>query len=959
MLTPKAGAAKALTNRLTRWADAEHFRQHEDKILMVLTLIIGAIVGLVVASFILVTENLGARMYPAGGAAWRRLTVPVLGALLTGVLLYRYFPYARGSGIPQTKTALFLYDGFIRFRTVVGKFVLSSISLASGISLGREGPSVQVGAGIASVLGRWLGLGPHNIRALVPVGAAAALAAAFNTPVAAVLFTLEEVMGDMHAPVLGSVVLSSATSWIVLHLVLGDEPLFHVPAYQLVHPAELIVYAALGVIGGLVSVCFVKLLLWQRKKFLGMPGWTQALQPVAGGLAVGVLGWFVPDVLGVGYSHVSEALNSQLPVRLMVLLVVLKLVATATCYASGNAGGIFGPSLFIGAMMGGAVGATAHSFLPDYTGSAGAYALVGMGAAFAGIIRVPLTSVIMIFEVTRDYSIIVPLMIANLISYFISQRLQPDPIYEALQQQDGIHLPAGHQRESPLLVQNAARRPTQVISIDEPLRQALARVDGGVDAWPVVDHGDLVAMLRIPALREAIESGHSDQTVGGLLEATELPRPLTAENFPHVHRDHSLDMALRRMAQANMNVLPVVSRANVRHFEGIVTTPDILAAYGLAEKPGETAGTIKPERSRGPLLVGLLAAVAGVLIAIGFVSYSYRTQRLEKARREFQAANALLAEDRTEEAIEQLRDALSISHQNGEYRLALGLALVKAQHFSEAEIYLQQILRADPDNGRANLGMARVAAAENRIQDAVKYYHRAIYGSWPHSAEDERTQARFELVEFLVRRGDRKQAVSELSILAEQGPKTPAVKKRVARMLLDLGAARQAAGTFRELTHLDGRDPEASAGLGDAEYALGDCALAQEAYRQALKWDPSNAGASRQRQVCDTILSFDPALPRLSAQERYRRSTLVLDATIAAVERCLRTPAKVVPPELQPLLDRARTALKVRPRHTVLSDITQTNLSLARDLWAQRVRLCNPSEVLDEALDRLLSPAAP
>ena len=451
-------------DRLRTWVAKDHLRQYEDKVLLVLTLVIGAIVGLVIASFILVTENLGARMYPAGGAPWRRFTIPVLGSLMTGVLLYKYFPNARGSGIPQTKAALFLHDGFIRLRTVLGKFGLSSVSLASGISLGREGPSVHVGVGIASVLGRWLGLGPSKVRALVPIGASAALAAAFNTPVAAVLFTLEEVMGDMHAPVLGSIVLSSATSWIVLHLVLGDEPLFHVPPYQLVHPLEFLVYAALGVVGGLVSVCFVKLLLWQRKYFRRMAAWGQALQPVVGGLLVGVLGWFVPDVLGVGYSHVSEALNSQLPLRLMVLLVVLKLVATVTCYASGNAGGIFGPSLFIGAMMGGVVGGTAHSLLPDYTGSAGAYALVGMGAAFVSIIRVPLTSVIMIFEVTRDYSIIVPLMIANLISFFISQRLQPEPIYEALQHQDGIHLPAGgRDREVPLLVRDAAHPPQEVL----------------------------------------------------------------------------------------------------------------------------------------------------------------------------------------------------------------------------------------------------------------------------------------------------------------------------------------------------------------------------------------------------------------------------------------------------------------------------------------------------------------
>src|SRR3954453_20715186 len=250
--------------------------QHEDKVLLVLTLIIGAVVGLVVVLFIFLTENLGARLYPAGSPAWRRVLTPVAGALISGFLLKRYFPNARGSGIPQTKAALFLRDGFISLRTVLGKFFLCSASLASGMALGREGPAVQVGAGLASVIARRLGLSKQYVKALIPVGGAAALAAAFNTPIAAVLFSLEEIMGDLHAPILGSVVLSSATSWMVLHLVLGDEPLFHVAGYHLVSPVELLVYAALGLVGGLGSVGFVKMLLWLRSRFLALPrqtGW--------------------------------------------------------------------------------------------------------------------------------------------------------------------------------------------------------------------------------------------------------------------------------------------------------------------------------------------------------------------------------------------------------------------------------------------------------------------------------------------------------------------------------------------------------------------------------------------------------------------------------------------------------------------------------------------------------------
>src|SRR5271157_2520645 len=405
-------------------------RQREDQVFLVLALVIGALTGLVVVAFILLTERMGMRLYPVGGAPWRRLLFPVVGSLGIGYLLYRYFPDARGSGVPQTKAALFAREGRITLRTVLGKFFCTSATLASGIPLGREGPSVQVGAGIGSVLGRLVGLRSEQVKNLIPVGAAAAIAAAFNTPLAAVLFALEEIMGDLHAPVIGAVVLASATSWMVLRVFLGNNPLFKVPQYQLVHPAEFAVYAVLGVAGGLVSVAFTKLLLGIRERFLRLPQNTVWFQPVAGGLLVGLMGLFVPQVLGVGYGYVGDALNGNMALKLMALLVVLKLFAVTTSYASGNAGGIFGPALFLGAMLGGTVGTVAHRLLPAHTATAGAYALVGMGAVFAGIVRAPMTSVVMIFEMTQDYAVIVPLMIANLVSLFISSRLQRQPIYD-------------------------------------------------------------------------------------------------------------------------------------------------------------------------------------------------------------------------------------------------------------------------------------------------------------------------------------------------------------------------------------------------------------------------------------------------------------------------------------------------------------------------------------------------
>ncbi|MGH7617375.1 MAG: chloride channel protein, partial [Gemmatimonadaceae bacterium] len=297
----------------------ENLRRREDRLALILSLLIGALVGLVVVAFILLTGRLAAHMYPASGAAWRRIVVPVLGALITGYLLFRFFPDARGSGIPQTRAAIFIADGTISVRTVLGKFLCCATSLASGIALGREGPSVHIGSGIASVIARRLGLSTAQVRWLVPVGASAALAAAFNTPIAAVLFSLEEIMGDLHAPILGSVVLSSTTSWMVLHLVLGDEPLFHVAGYHLLAPSELLVYAALGIVGGIGSVVFVRLLLSLRSAFSRLPRSTVWMQPVVGGLCVGVFGFWVPAVLGVGYDQVDRALAGDLALRVLLL----------------------------------------------------------------------------------------------------------------------------------------------------------------------------------------------------------------------------------------------------------------------------------------------------------------------------------------------------------------------------------------------------------------------------------------------------------------------------------------------------------------------------------------------------------------------------------------------------------------------------------------------------------------
>jgi chloride channel protein, CIC family len=555
----------------------------EDQTFLALTIVIGALAGLAVVAFILLTERLGARLFPPNVSVLRRMLAPAIGSLVIGYVLVRFFPDARGNGVTQTRAAFYSSDARITLHAVVGKFLCTSATLASGIPLGPEGPSIAVGAGIASVLGRKIGLSTEKVRSLIPVGAAAAIAAAFNTPIAAVIFSLEEIVGDLHAPVLGSVVLASATAWMVLRLSLGNEPLFHVPQYALVDPLEFAIYAVLGVAAGVVSGVFIRLQLAIGAQFRRLPARTAWAQPLAGGVVVGLVGYFVPQILGVGYDHVSALLNGEMAIRLAALLVVLKLITVVASSGTGNAGGIFAPVLFIGAMLGGAIGGVAHIILPHHTASPGAYALVGMGALFAGIIRTPMTSVVLVFEITRDYAIIVPLMIANLVSYFISRKVTRESLYEGLTRQEGFHLPSSgdHSREDARRVFQILRPPEDSLPAAMTVAEASSAIGSSrARSWLVMDQNGVRGVLSTAHLRNFLADRQSDITLGDLFES-----PI----FPHLHRDHSFDLALERMGHSGLDQLPVVSRFNVRELLGVVRLQDILAAYHVVPAEADKA----------------------------------------------------------------------------------------------------------------------------------------------------------------------------------------------------------------------------------------------------------------------------------------------------------------------------------------------------------------------------------
>jgi tetratricopeptide (TPR) repeat protein len=580
--------------------------------------------------------------------------------------------------------------------------------------------------------------------------------------------------------------------------------------------------------------------------------------------------------------------------------------------------------------------------MPDYTGSVGAYALVGMGAAFAGTVPVPLTSVIMIFEITRDYSIIVPLMIANLLSYFISSRLQEDPIYEALQHQDGIHLPSGARaREAFLMVGQAMRTTPAVLPATLQVAAAVASIKREDGAWPVMDEQGLRGMLSAAQLDRAEQEGQQEETLGQLVPAPDM-RHDTPANFPHLHADHTLDAAMRRIAETGLPVIPVVSRTNLRELSGVISMADIMSAYKLGNVPAPqepeplpVSGTPSATPAGKPIafLAGVLAVLIGIAVLGGFLSYYYRAQRSGRAQRFYEQGNALLGKDLYEAAIAEYRDALSLS-QNSQYRLALALALAKAGHLNEATIYLNELLRTEPASAQANLGMARVAVQEGRLDEALSYYHRAIDGVWPATAVKPRIETRLELVQMLGNAGQRQHAQAELlSLLAARPPNLDQMK-REAPLLLQYGLPKEAAGVFHEIIGRDPQDESAYAGLGEAEYALADYPAASDALQSALKLNPNDTAAQKHLEASGQILALDPTRRGLGAIERFHRSQKLLAAVMGALAQCPPPAPSQQPPS---------------------SSDAEKNITLAEQLWKAAPPSCASWPPPDSPLARVMA----
>ncbi len=579
-------------------AAAQRMIPSERQRLFGITIAIGGVCGVVAVAFHVAIQALSAatidRALALDGHAWIgwTLAVPTAGALIAGIVLQRVVPAARGSGIPQIKVAYTAPAGRLRLRDSLGKFAVGVLQIGTGSSLGREGPTVQICAGVATGLGRLVGVSQRNLRRLIPVGAAAGVAAAFNAPIAAVTFAIEEIVGTLDQTLLSGVIVAAALAAVVEHMVLGGHPVFDVPAGPgLGAASSLVSYAVLGVAAAAASIAFTESLLGLRGWFARLGRVPRWVHPAIGALATAGLAVAAHAALGSGgitgggYRALGDALTGSLAPSVLLGLGALKLLATVASYSSGGAGGIFAPSLFLGGMLGGAVGSLDVALFGHPHSEVASFALVGMGAVFAGVVRAPITSVLIIIEMTNGYALILPLMIANMSAYGLARSLRPVPIYEALLAQDGIHLsthPAGHLAgTSPELdaVDALALGELDVLDRDfvafRPAMTASALLAesaaaGSQESFPVIDdRGGLIGWI---ALEDLTVLAGEPPLHDGLVNAVDVMRPPIALG----ERD-TLRAAYELLASSGVRELPVVD--GERRVIGLISEVAIAHTY--------------------------------------------------------------------------------------------------------------------------------------------------------------------------------------------------------------------------------------------------------------------------------------------------------------------------------------------------------------------------------------------
>jgi CIC family chloride channel protein len=519
--------------------------------------------------------GIGTALAPLG--RWTLALLPVMGGLVVGLVEHFMIGEERHHGVSGIMEAVALAGGRLRYKRLPAKTGAAIVSIGAGASVGPEDPSVQIGANLGSLFGQWLHLSDDRVRTLVAAGAASGISAAFNAPIAGVFFALELVLGEISGSALGVVVLASVVSAVVTQALAGPQPAFRVPGYTFNSGWELPLYLVLGLIAGPVAVAYIRLLYLAQDAFHHLPrlpGWAK---PMLAGLVVGMAGLFVPQALGVGYETIQSILTGQITgVAFLLVLMGAKLVLTPVSIGGGFEGGVFAPSLFIGSALGGAFGEVAGGLFPGLHIQSPAYAMVGMAAVLAGAVHAPLTAILLPFEMTNDYRVILPLMFAVVVSLVVSQRLSRDSIYTLGLARKGIRLQRGRDVEVlETVTVGEVMEPAAFTILDtEPLTKAselfLATRHHGV---PVVDQSqELVGIITIQDLDKNSPETWATRTIG----------EVCTREMEITYPDESIGTALRRMGQRDVGRLPVVSRDNPRHLIGLLRRADLVRAYDAA-----------------------------------------------------------------------------------------------------------------------------------------------------------------------------------------------------------------------------------------------------------------------------------------------------------------------------------------------------------------------------------------
>jgi CIC family chloride channel protein len=579
---PNPAHAANISNRFTEWLD--RIEASGQLVLSITAVIVGAGTGLGAVAFIWMLGEVGLfTTWARGilGSAAGLLVVMVVAGFVVGWIIDRFAREAKGHGVPEVMEAMVLRGGRIRPRVSVAKVLASSITIGTGGSAGREGPIVQVGSALGSTFGQFLRFSNERLRTLVACGAAAGIAATFNAPIAGAIFALEVILGNFTVRYFGAVVISSVSASIMAQAFLGNRPAFEVPAYPLNNPAELLVYVLLGILSAFLAVAFIRV-LYSAEEISDRWRVPLPLKTALGmGLTAGVgLLLAGEPVLGPGLHLIGQAISTdfQFSIGLMVAMLGLKLLATVFTLGTGNSGGVFAPSLFMGALLGGIVGQIGNTLWPGVMIHPGAYALVGMAAAFAGAARAPMTAILIVFEMSGDYRLILPLMLATVISTVIAELLFRESIYTLKLKLKGITLQRGRvvdvlQGVQVSEVLSKADTVRATASLDEA-EQKLNKL--GRRSLPILDGKDqLVGVIALADISRAADNG-LDKITKVLQVAT--PRESLRVAFP----DETVGEALARMSSRGLGLLPVVSRENHNHLVGQVRRDDLLRAYDLA-----------------------------------------------------------------------------------------------------------------------------------------------------------------------------------------------------------------------------------------------------------------------------------------------------------------------------------------------------------------------------------------